>query len=74
MVNGAELPENPIMITFDDGYEDNYQNAYPILKKYGFTGTIFVITDFVSNQPNYLTWGTNKRNESKWHGFSIPYS
>lgn len=32
MVNGAELPENPIMITFDDGYEDNYQNAYPILK------------------------------------------
>ena len=56
MVNGAELPENPIMITFDDGYEDNYQNAYPILKKYGFTGTIFVITDFVSNQPNYLTW------------------
>ena len=40
MVNGAELPENPIMITFDDGYEDNYQNAYPILKKYGFTGTI----------------------------------
>ena len=56
MVNGAELPENPIMITFDDGYEDNYQNAYPILKKYGFTGTIFIITDFVSNQPNYLTW------------------
>ena len=27
MVNGAELPENPIMITFDDGYEDNYQNV-----------------------------------------------
>ena len=55
LVNNAELPENPILITFDDGYEDNYQNAYPILKKYGFTGTIFVITGFVG-QKNYLTW------------------
>ena len=60
MVNGAELPENPIMITFDDGYEDNYQNAYPILKKYGFTGTIFVITDFVVISL-IINLGTNKR-------------
>ena len=51
-----EISKKAICLTFDDGYEDNYQNAYPILKKYGFTGTIFVITDFVSNQPNYLTW------------------
>ncbi len=55
LVNGAQLPENPIMITFDDGYEDNYQYAYPILKKYGFTGTIFIITSLVG-QKNYLTW------------------
>ena len=31
--NGT-LPENPVLITFDDGYQDNYDNAYPILKKY----------------------------------------
>lgn len=69
MVNGAELPENPILITFDDGYEDNYQNAYHILQKYGFTGTIFVITDFVSNQSNYLTWDQIK--EMKAHGMDF---
>ena len=69
LANGAPLPPNPIMITFDDGYEDNYRNAYPILQKYGFTGTIFVITDFVSAQPNYLTW--EQINEMKAHGMDF---
>ncbi len=70
MVNGEALPENPILITFDDGYEDNYQHAYPILKKYGFTGTIFVITDFVNNnQPNYLTWDQIKEMKSQGMDF-----
>ncbi len=52
----AELPENPVLITFDDGYRDNYDNAYPILQKYGFKGTIFVITSFLGKYPNYITW------------------
>ncbi|HEY3426639.1 MAG TPA: polysaccharide deacetylase family protein, partial [Negativicutes bacterium] len=41
---GAALPDKPVLITFDDGYRDNYMNAYPIMKKYGFTGTVFLIT------------------------------
>ncbi|HMM22975.1 MAG TPA: polysaccharide deacetylase family protein [Selenomonadales bacterium] len=53
---GKELPPNPILITFDDGYEDNYRVAYPILRKYHFTATIFLITDFVGNNGRYLTW------------------
>ncbi len=37
------LPEKPILITIDDGYIENYDLAYPLLKKYGSKATIFVI-------------------------------
>ncbi len=40
---GIELPENPVMITFDDGYRSNYEYAYPILKKYGMNAVIFAV-------------------------------
>ena len=53
---GKKLPPKPILITFDDGYKDNYQIAYPILKKYHFTATIFLISDFVNTYDRYLTW------------------
>lgn len=48
----SELPiskkfEKPIVITFDDGYSDNYEVAYPILKKYNMKATIFVSTKTV---------------------------
>jgi peptidoglycan/xylan/chitin deacetylase (PgdA/CDA1 family) len=48
------LPVKPIILSFDDAYRDFYQDAYPILKKYGQTGTVFVITGF-SDRPEYLT-------------------
>ncbi|WP_075572448.1 polysaccharide deacetylase family protein [Megasphaera coli] len=53
--NTSNLPDRPILITFDDGYVDNYEYAYPILKKYNMVGTIFLITDFVG-RPGYLNW------------------
>lgn len=40
---GAELPEKPIVITFDDGYLSNMTYGLPILEKYGMNATIFVI-------------------------------
>ena len=49
------LPEKPVLITFDDGYDDNYINAFPILKGYGIRATIFVVPAFVGKK-NYLTW------------------
>ncbi|MDI6812048.1 MAG: polysaccharide deacetylase family protein [Desulfitobacteriaceae bacterium] len=38
------LPEHPVLITFDDGYANNYTDAYPILKEFGFTATVFMIS------------------------------
>ncbi len=40
---GVELPDKPVLITFDDGYTSNYELAYPILEKYNMKATIFVI-------------------------------
>ena len=39
----ADLPENPVLITFDDGYLSNYETAYPLLREYGMNAIIFVI-------------------------------
>ncbi len=41
------IPENPIVVTFDDGYLSNYEIAYPILKELEIPATIFVVTDTV---------------------------
>ncbi|SHH20862.1 Polysaccharide deacetylase [Desulforamulus hydrothermalis Lam5 = DSM 18033] len=46
---GKHLPDKPVVITFDDGYKDNYQFAYPIMKQYGFTGTVFVVSKAIGN-------------------------
>lgn len=47
--------KKPVVLTFDDGYDDAYTRAFPLLKKYGFTGTFAVITGKVG-EPEYLTW------------------
>jgi len=45
-IDNKDLPRKTVVITFDDGYENNYTVAYPILKKYGHKATIFISPDF----------------------------
>jgi len=41
---GKSTPANAVALTFDDGFEDNYTRAWPILQQHGFTATIFLVT------------------------------
>src|SRR5262249_6155724 len=44
---GAALPPNPLLVTFDDGYLDNYEHALPVLQRTGMRAVFFVSTDFM---------------------------
>jgi peptidoglycan/xylan/chitin deacetylase (PgdA/CDA1 family) len=51
---GAALPERPVILSFDDGWENQYTYAFPLLQKYGFSGTFFVVTEYLDHQ-NFMT-------------------
>ncbi|HLR35248.1 MAG TPA: polysaccharide deacetylase family protein [Tissierellales bacterium] len=59
----GDLPDKPIIVTFDDGYENNYKYAYPILKKDNMKATIFIlgarmgITNYNRDSKySYMSW------------------
>ncbi|MGD1043827.1 MAG: polysaccharide deacetylase family protein [Bacteroidota bacterium] len=54
------LPKRPVILTFDDGYEDNYTHAFPLLKKYEFSAVIFLVTD-KTRRTNF--WDANEPQE-----------
>ncbi|WP_322906661.1 polysaccharide deacetylase family protein [Paenibacillus campi] len=45
-----QLPEKTVVLTFDDGYQNNVIYAYPVLKKYGFKANIFIVGTKLSEQ------------------------
>lgn len=51
--NKSDLPEKSIVITFDDGFIDNYKNAFPLLKKYNIPATIFLSTGYMDSDSTF---------------------
>ena len=58
---GADLPPRPILITFDDGHLNNYTTAFPIMKKYGFTGVLYIVANYMGAD-QYMNAGFNQGN------------
>ncbi|WP_420629491.1 polysaccharide deacetylase family protein [Candidatus Leptofilum sp.] len=74
ITNHEPLPPKPVILTFDDGYLDNYENAYPILQQFGFVGTFFIPTEFIdSNRAGYMTWPMIEEMAASGHRFE-PHS
>lgn len=63
------IPAKSVIITLDDGYRSLYDFAYPLLRRYGYTATLFIYTDFIEASRNALTW--NHLRELKAAGFEI---
>lgn len=68
LLKNQPIPEKSVIITFDDGYRDNYTNAFPILKEFNMKATIFVISSYL-NRDLYLT--SDEINEMSEYGFDI---
>ena len=47
--SGVPMRPHSVVVTFDDGYENNYRAAFPLLKKYGVPATLYLATEFVES-------------------------
>jgi len=54
-VRSGQSPSNAVLLTFDDGYDDQYQYAFPILRRFGDVATFFVNVGSVG-KPRHMTW------------------
>ncbi len=50
-----QLPEKPIILSFDDGYEDNWRVVLPMLEERGMKAVFYMVTNSIG-KPGYLTW------------------
>lgn len=50
------LPEKAIIVSFDDGFRTVYENAVPIMKKYGIRGNVYLPTKYIGVDAHFMTW------------------
>lgn len=55
LFGSAPLPKRPVVLTFDDGFQDFHDHAYPILREFGYSATVFVVAGLLSQPPRWLT-------------------
>lgn len=55
LAQGKEIPEKTVSITLDDGFEDNYEHAYPVLRRYQIPATIFLISGWIGKTNAWMT-------------------
>ncbi len=79
--NGGDLPEKPILLTFDDGYDDNYSQVFPLLEEYRMKAVICLIgsltehqypdtllpSDYSSSEENMLQISHTSNNQDQWN-------
>ena len=53
--HGRELPTSPVIISFDDGWETQFEYALPSLEKYHYSATFFVVTNYIG-RPGFISW------------------
>jgi peptidoglycan/xylan/chitin deacetylase (PgdA/CDA1 family) len=56
-----------VILTFDDGYKSQYSNAKPILDKYGFKATFYIVCNYVGSGDNRMTWEEIKSLQQEGH-------
>lgn len=61
LLNNSTLPKNPVIITFDDGYQSVYKTGFPIMRKYGYSGTVFVPTAYIGRSNDWDVQFFNKQ-------------
>jgi peptidoglycan/xylan/chitin deacetylase (PgdA/CDA1 family) len=72
--NAADITQN-VVLTFDDGYHDFYENAFPVLNHFGFTATVYLPTAFIGENTlqfkgkDCLTWSEVR--ELQVHGIEF---
>lgn len=57
LFEGAPLPQRPVVLTFDDGYENFREYAWPILQRYGFPASVFLVTERLGKPAGWLDDG-----------------